>query len=161
MSPKKRILTMQQQPTPCWKRATDEQKANFKTMLDNKLQLIDIPLNLDFCHDVHCKDECHIDECGKCLVDVLDSIKLSAASCLPSPSNRKSLTKKTTIFRWNEDLQPFKDEAMFWHSIWLSAGRPVNTVLHQIMKKTRNIYHYQIRKNRKMAECIKKKCDIG
>ena len=156
MSPKKRVLTMQQQPTPCWKRATDEQKANFKTMLDNKLQLIDIPLNLDFCHDVHCKDECHIDECGKCLVDVLDSIKLSAASCLPSPSKRKSPTKKTTIFRWNEDVQPFKGKAMFWHSIWLSAGRPVNTVLHQIMKKTRNIYHYQIRKNRKMAECIKK-----
>ena len=77
-------------------------------MLDNKLQLIDIPLNLDFCHDVHCKDECHIDECGKFLVDVLDSIKLSAASCLPSPSNRKSPTKKTTIFRWNEDVQPSK-----------------------------------------------------
>ena len=113
-------------------------------------------MNSDFCHDVHCKDECHVDECGKVLVDVLDSTKLSAASCLPSPSNRKCPTKKTTIFRWNEDVQTFKDKAMFWHSIWLSAGRPVNTVLHQIMKKTRNIYHYQIRKNRKMAECIKK-----
>ena len=53
-------------------------------------------------------------------MDVLDSIKLSATSCLPSPSNRKS------IFRWNEDVQPFKENAMFWHSIWLSASRPVN-----------------------------------
>ena len=122
MPPKKRVLTMQQQPIPCWKRVTGEQKANFKTMLDNKLQLIDIPWNLDFCHDVHCKDECHISECGKCLVDGLDSIKLSAASCLPSPSNRKSPTKKTTIFRWNEDVQPFTNKAMFWHSIWLTAG---------------------------------------
>ena len=24
------------------------------------------------------------------------------------------------------------------------------------MKKTRNLYHYQLRKNRRMAECIKK-----
>ena len=36
----------------------------------------------------------------------------------------------------DEDAQPFKDTAMFWHSIWLSAGRPLNTELHIIMKKT-------------------------
>ena len=53
-------------------------------------------------------------------------------------------------------MQPFKDTAMFWHSIWLSAGRPLNTELHIIMKKTRNQYHYQIRKNRKMNDIIKK-----
>ena len=95
-------------------------------------------------------------DCDKFLVEVLDSIKLFAASCLPSPSISKIQTKKSSIFRWNEDVQPFKDNAMFWHSIWLSAGRPINTVLHQIMKKTGNVYHYQIRKNRRIAECIRK-----
>ena len=157
MSPKKRVLTTQQQSNPSWKRATVEQRASYKTTLENKLQLINIPSNLNFCRDVHCKDEYHIHECGKFLVGVLESIKLSADSCLPSPSNKKSPTKKSSILRWNEDVQPFKENAMFWHSIWLSAGRPINTVLHQIMKKTRNLYHYQIRKNRRMAECIKKK----
>ena len=68
-------------------------------------------------------------------MDVHESIKLSAESCLPSPSNKKSPTKKSSILRWNEDFQPFKENAMFWHSIWLSAGRPINTVLHQIMEK--------------------------
>ena len=53
-------------------------------------------------------------------------------------------------------FHPSKDNAIFWHSIWLSAGRPINTVLHEIMKKTRNVYHCQIPKNRRMAECIKK-----
>ena len=156
MSPKKRVLTTQQQSNPSWKRATVEQRASYKTTLENKLQLINIPSNLNFCRDVHCKDEYHIHECGKFLVDVLESIKLSADSCLPSPSNKKSPTKKPSILRWNEDIQPLKENAMFWHSIWLSAGRPINTVLHQIMKKTRNLYHYQIRKNKRMAECIKK-----
>ena len=156
MPPKKRVLTKQQQSNPSWKRATGEQRANFKTKLEHKLQVIDIPSNLMFCRNVHCKDECHIHECDKFLIEVLDSIKLSAASCLPSPSISKIQTKKSSIFRWNKDVQPFKDNAMFWHSIWLSAGRPVNTVLHQIIKKTRNVYHYQIRKNRRMAECIRK-----
>ena len=59
MPPKKRILTNQQQSNPSWKRATDEQKANFKTTLENKPQLIDFPSDLYFCRDVHCKDECH------------------------------------------------------------------------------------------------------
>ena len=156
MHPKKRVLTKQQQSNPSWKRATGDQRANFKTKLEHKLQMIDIPSNLMFCRDVHCKDGCHIHECDKFLVEVLDSIKLSAASCLPFPSISKIQTKKSSIFRWNEDVQPFKDNAMFWHSIWLSAGRPINTVLHQIMKKTRNVYHYQIRKNRRMDECIRK-----
>ena len=156
MSLKKRVLTMQQQSNPSWKRATVEQRASYKTTLENKLQLINIPSNLNFCRNVHCKDEYHIHECGKFLVDVLESIKLSADSCLPSPSNKKSPTKKSSILPWNEDVQPFKENAMFWHSICLSAGRLINTVLHQIMKKTRNLYHYQIRENRRMAECIKK-----
>ena len=156
MPPKKRVLTKQQQSNASWKRATGEQRANFKTKLEHKLQVIDIPSNLMFCREVHCKDEFHIHECDTFLVEVLDSIKLSAASCLPFPSISKIQTKKSSIFRWNEDVQPFKDNAMFWHSMWLSAGRPINTVLHQIMKKTRNVYHYQIRKNRRMTECIRK-----
>ena len=94
MPPKKRVLTKQQQSNPSWKRATGERRANFKTKLEHKLQVIDIPSNLMFCRDAHCKDECHIHECDKFLVEALDSIKLSAASCLPSPNISKIQTKK-------------------------------------------------------------------
>ena len=45
---------------------------------------------------------------------------------------------------------------MFWHSIWISAGKPLNNTLHSIMKKTRNRYHFQIRKCRKAAEMLKR-----
>ena len=45
---------------------------------------------------------------------------------------------------------------MFWHSVWISAGRPINTELHRIMKRSRNAYHFQIRKNKKLAENLKK-----
>ena len=60
MSPKERVLTTQQQSNPSWKRATVEQRANYKTTLEHKLQLINIPSNLNFCRDVHCNDEYHI-----------------------------------------------------------------------------------------------------
>ena len=38
----------------------------------------------------------------------------------------------------------------------VSCGRPLNTEVHNLMKKTRNIYHYQYRKCRKAEDRIKK-----
>ena len=38
----------------------------------------------------------------------------------------------------------------------MSAGKPKNNELHKIMKRTRNIYHFHIRKSRRMAELLKK-----
>ena len=39
---------------------------------------------------------------------------------------------------------------------WVSAGRPLNTVLHRIMKRTRNVYHLQIRKCKIIVNILKK-----
>ena len=51
-------------------------------------------------------------------------------------------------------VEPFQDNAHFWHSIWVSCGKPINTEVHKIMKKTRNLYHYQIRRCRRIEEYI-------
>ena len=56
---------------------------------------------------------------------------------------------------WKETVKPQRESALFWHSIWVSAGRPVTGVLHNIMKKTRNQYHYAIRKVKKKSEEIR------
>ena len=56
---------------------------------------------------------------------------------------------------WNDLVKPFKEDAMFWHSIWISAGKPLNNTLHHIMKRTRNIYHYHVRKCRRSADVVK------
>ena len=86
----------------------------------------------------------------------MEKIKSATDECIPSPKRVIQTGKKYPIPRWNEEVNPFKDDAYFWHSIWQSAGRPLNTELHRIMKKTRNLYHFQIRKNRKMTDIIKK-----
>ena len=38
---------------------------------------------------------------------------------------------------WNDEVKPFKEKAMFW----VSAGKPINNVLHRIMQRTRKLYH--------------------
>ena len=54
------------------------------------------------------------------------------------------------------DIEPSRRDAQFWHSVWISAGRPINTELHKLMKRTRNIYHLQIRKSKKAADVLKR-----
>ena len=47
---------------------------------------------------------------------------------------------------------------MFWHVVWQSADRPINTVLHRVMKRTRNIYQSDIfdviKKQRSVAPTV-------
>ena len=140
---------------PSWKKATDIQKDNYQTTLGQHLKNLECPSGAQHCKNVHCQSENHQTQIDEFLKDLLESINSAAVNCLPSASNITKNTK-TRFSSWKEDVQPFIDTAMFWHSIWLSAGRPLNTELHIIMKKTRNQYHYQIRKNRKMNDIIKK-----
>ena len=87
MYPKKSVHVTTQ-PKPSWKRATDEQKADFNVTLKQNLQCISIPTNVDSCRDVHCRDEEHMHECDEFLVSMLETIKSTAASCLPTPSGK-------------------------------------------------------------------------
>ena len=57
---------------------------------------------------------------------------------------------------WKDSVQPFKDDSYFWHQIWQSAGRPINTELHSIMKQVRNVYHYQLRKCKNAENSIRR-----
>ena len=138
---------------PSWRRATDEEKVNYKNILEIRLENMGNSC-AEMCKDVHCKRHCHTRDIDKFLEDILESIESSAASCLPKPKKKKQ--SKPVIRGWKDEVEPFRDKAMFWHAVWQSAGRPLNTELHKIMKKTRNTYHLQIRKQRRIADMMKK-----
>ena len=64
--------------------------------------------------------------------------------------------KRKNIVGWNAEVKPYKDMSMFWSSVWKSAGRPINTNLHHLMKKYRNLYHYQVKKVIKAQDLMKR-----
>ena len=39
----------------------------------------------------------------------------------------KSPEEKKKIPGWREIVGPFREEAYFWHQVWVSYGRPLNT----------------------------------
>ena len=154
-----------------WIKATDAERSNYVDTLANRLRSLDIPPCTGCCLNVNCSSEGHREECDDLLVSLLQSIESSADDRLPCITKTvQNNVRKSPIVFWKEDEQPFKDCSLFWHSIWNSAGRPLNTELNRIMKRARNAYHIQIRKNKKLAgnlkrnaflqACLDNKCNI-
>lgn len=141
---------------PSWTSSTDEQKENFRKELNEKLTNLEIDSNIRQCRNVHCTDEGHLGGIDDFLATLLKDIESSANNNLHVVDRKTETEKKSAIPCWKEEVQPFKEDALFWHAIWLSAGKPLNTQLHMIMRRTRNIYHYQIRKCKNMVNILKK-----
>ena len=129
-------------------------KEKFRTTLEGKLGNLENPACLDNCCDVHCHDATHRESIDNVLLQILESLTYSANTCIPL--SRPSNGIKSRIANWKEEVLPYKDSAHFWHSVWQSAGRQINTELYQLVKRTRNLYHFQIQKHKKMAITLKK-----
>ena len=141
---------------PCWKMATDTQKLDYCNELHRKLQILNLPACAMNCYDVHRKNEMHICAIDELMIEVLQSMEVIADIQIPKPKISNSQKSNSSIPNWKTEIKPYREEAQFWHSVWISAGRPLNNQLHMLMKRTRNIYHLHIRKNKRMIDRIKR-----
>ena len=148
-------IVKQKRYSPPWQNINDEKKEKYAQMLNEKLNNMDLCVPCLSCRDVHCNDDAHIKNLDAFMFDLLGAIEKSADINLmkdSSPTNKC----KTNLPNWKEDVDPFKDTAHFWNAVWKSAGKPINCHLHNIMKKTRNQYHYIIRKKKILLEKLKR-----
>ena len=58
---------------------------------------------------------------------------------------------------WQEYVAPLKTDTLFWHSVWVSDGKPITGSLHQVMANARKKYHLAVRKAKKSAVSAKAK----
>ena len=140
---------------PCWRKSSKEERLNYSRELEKKLKTVIIPSCMVNCRDVHCSDESYKVACDEHMLEILGCIEKAANECLPLNNSKVGNRHINVIPRWDHDIKPFQEDAHFWHSIWQSAGRPLNCELHSLMKKTRNLYHLHIRKNKRMLDNIK------
>ena len=106
------------------------------------------------CRNIHCIDENHKTQIDSYVENVLEAIDISLKSV--AGMKRGNRTNNKVMPGWSDIVKPFHEDALFWSAIWKSAGKPLNTTLHAIMKKTRNIYHYAIRKCKRASELLRK-----
>ena len=138
---------------PRWNMATDEQRKSYTREVDRQLQLIGIPNCAVGCNNLHCSSKDHMEAIDTMMLNVLQAVEKAADTYIPKPTNGGR--KSREIPNWKDEIQPFRERAQFWHAVWESAGRPVNCELHNIMKRSRNVYHLHIRKNKRLLDRVK------
>ena len=152
-------------PKPSWKRASPEDKVVYRDNLDNLLRFIEIPNSVKSCRDVKCQDPNHYQDIDSFTVGVLEAVQVAADNSLPCPGaglqggrhdGHEGGHGGHGVPGWKEMVKPYRENAKFWHQVWVSCGKPINSAVHIVMKRTRNFYHYQFRKCQKAEENIKK-----
>ena len=107
-----------------WKDADHENILEYKEILHNKLSLLRMPDNL-CCSDVICKNHDHSNDRDSFLIDILFNIIETRFDCLPT-KNVKGNPRKSQNFNflpdWKENVLPLKNDSLFWHALWISAG---------------------------------------
>lgn len=140
-----------------WNRASEDQKLEYNDMLFRKLINLEPPNEIRTCDNIKCNDPKHReaidDHLYKVLVSMMESGQETITQSKPPSTKNKKHSKSTP--GWTLLVKESQETAKFWHSLWISADRPLNTELHKIMKTTRNKYHYQLRKCRKLESFIK------
>ena len=53
---------------------------------------------------------------------------------------------------WQVEVEPLKEESLYWHRVWLREGRPSHGWLHDTRVKKRTQYHYAARRQSKKAD---------
>ena len=119
----------------------------YRYLLDRKLEAIVVPTQISECKDLKCKNPEQIEAVDRFSTELLDAVQSAGKEALPCPRAGSPENMKPTP-GFKENVKPFKDKAYFWHQVWKSAGCPLNTELHKIMKKTRNNYHVEFKKSK-------------
>lgn len=125
----------------------------YKNILEDKLKDVNVPHCIKY-RNVHCKNDEHVVEIDAYATEILYAVDQSIKRIAKKSVKLKSHSK--IVPGWNDEVKEYREEAMFWNAIWTSAGKPMNNMLHNKMKRTRNIYHYQIRKCKRAVDIIKK-----
>ena len=109
------------------------------------------------CRNPTCDIPAHRVDSDGYIEEDLNTLSESAGESLSWTSvGHSGKTSGTKTPGWNVQVRPFRENARFWFSVWLSAGKPLNCELHKIMRRTKNLFHYQVKKCKKAEEQIKR-----
>ena len=123
---------------PAWYKAKPEDITQYTEILHDRL--INLPLPPTFsCNNVHCANDHHREDRDDHCIELLCSMIESSHRAIPLSSGRRkpvgspSKSVGQNIPGWKENVEPFRQDSLSWHAIWLSAGRPPSGELHKVI----------------------------
>ena len=122
--------------------------------------MLDRPAELD-CQDPHCKDEEHLKVRDSFLLDVLIAMIETSHETIPLGGGKKfkfdpdkNCVVEKAIPGWRRQVEPLRQDSLFWHFLWQQNNRPNSGRLFEVMKHVRNKYHYAVRKAKAAADKV-------
>ena len=115
------------------------------------------------CKNVHCKDTNHVTDIDDCATNIPEILDTSIKSVTMKSS--KSNARPKVVPGWSEAVNPFREDAIFWHAVWKSSGKPLNNYetnkeLISLCNKKMQKSVEQIKKNKLLDACINDKGNI-
>ena len=138
---------------PAWYKSTEEQTNRYTNTLNEKLAAVPVP----DCLDMDCVSQAHSNARDGFVLHMLRAVTKSSHATIPMVGGGQGRGKPDSgcVLGWREEVAPQQKTAVFWHSVWMSAGRPNTGQLFEIVKRTRNQFPYACRRVRKEAYTIK------
>ena len=136
---------------PNWRKTSQENLLYYRNDLSSKLNNCNFTPGI-ICNNPMCSSIDHHHDIDVYCDYILNSIDSAVNSHIPSCSAPVNNHVKPG---WSEFVKPFKDDARFWYSIWISLRKPINCEVHRVMKHTRNAYHYAVRRMKNNESHIK------
>ena len=127
-------------PSVSWSKITPSHNDHYFQFV--ACNLPQIPNELLACCAPHCVS--HFKVLDQLSSNFLASLQQASAQCLPHVRKRK-----TCVLDWNISANKLKQSARFWYRVWLDCGCPSSGVVHQIKRKAKSRYKYEVQRLRR------------
>ena len=102
--------------------------------------MLHVPTGAVYCNNVFCTLTEHKKALDKFHSDIISALLNAEQDSIP-----RKVKKSPRKPYWKEVAAPLKEKSLFWHSIWVSCGRPREGWVADIRRKTRHDYHRAVR----------------
>ena len=158
------IMKREFTPKVAWYKASLADIASYKTKLDIELSKVAIPSDCVNCKDFKCNQSNHLKQIEMFHDNIVNSC-ITAAACLPHTKdiNMKHSGSLKRTPGWNEHCAVKREQAIYYHNLWKTSGRPKHGHLAETRRITRAQFHHAVRlvqrnegliKSQNMAESI-------
>ena len=140
---------------PCWSKASTQQLDEYTASLQDRLLALQVP-DTAWCADPKCSIDTHCQDRDKFLLDILDCVVKTSHSSLPSSGGRWTGGKnRGHVPGWAQDVEPSRQESIYWGEVWKKEGRPSTGWLHATYIRKKAQYHYAVRRAKARSDRTK------
>ena len=147
--PKRQIPEVKKPAKQNWREATENDKAGYRTKLDDALQGINPIEECLACENLSCDSVRHKDDLDNYIIEIIEAIETTTKDSIPyrnaPQESQYKASKRKHIPGWREHVKPFKEEAHFWYVEWRAIGKPRSGFLYDNMRFFRNKFKYSKR----------------